>query len=274
VRRLVHLSDLHFGRTHPELLTPLIEAVNGATPDLVAITGDLTQRARRAQFREARAFLDRIEAPWRAVPGNHDVPLDNPILRVLRPFGRYRRYICRDLTPDFAIDGLVVQGLNTVDPFRWQRGRARRRQIAEACAMLSGTDAARVILAHHPFEQDPEDEKALMKHAGKELEALAGCGATLVLSGHLHRWRAEPFVARKSDGRVLQVHVGTGLSTRLRGEENDFAILDIDRDEIGLRRMVAREGAFRQDSATTFRLGPGGWTAEAKVGGIRRRRRP
>ena len=79
--RIAHISDLHFGRTDVELLNPLLAAVNGARPDLVAVTGDFTQRARVSQYREARAFLDRLEAPWMAVPGNHDVSLDNLWMR-------------------------------------------------------------------------------------------------------------------------------------------------------------------------------------------------
>ena len=59
--RLIHLSDLHFGRDRPELMRPLLDAVNGLSPDLVAISGDLTQRAFDSQFRAARAFIDRIE---------------------------------------------------------------------------------------------------------------------------------------------------------------------------------------------------------------------
>ena len=74
MRRIAHLSDLHFGRDRPELLDPLVEAVNDLSPDLAAISGDLTQRARPAQFRAARDFIDRLEAPVLAVPGNHDVP--------------------------------------------------------------------------------------------------------------------------------------------------------------------------------------------------------
>ncbi|PTW50827.1 metallophosphoesterase family protein [Rhodovulum kholense] len=258
--RIAHISDLHFGRTAPELLDPLLDALNADETDLVAVTGDLTQRARTGQFRAARGFLDRIEAPWLAVPGNHDVPLDNPWLRLLRPYARYRRHISADLAPRTQIGTLTVQGFNTVDPLRWQRGKVRRRDLDAACAAFEGAPGPRLAMAHHPFEQAPDTPKRLMKHAAPSLEALARCGADIVLSGHLHRWRAEPFLTREAGRRVLQVHVGTGLSTRLRGQENDFARLAIDGDQIELTRMVAREGAFRPESVTVFRKGLSGWT--------------
>ena len=101
MRTIVHLSDLHFGRTRPDLLEPLVEAVNGAAPDLVAVSGDLTQRARGRQFREARAFLDRLAAPCLVVPGNHDVPLDHLLLRLFGPWRRYCRLIGSELEPGY-----------------------------------------------------------------------------------------------------------------------------------------------------------------------------
>ena len=97
MRSIVHLSDIHFGRVDPLVINPLIEAVNGLKPDLVAVSGDLTQRARSQQFKEARAFLDHLPKPQIIVPGNHDVPLHNVFARFLQPLRKYRRYITDDL---------------------------------------------------------------------------------------------------------------------------------------------------------------------------------
>ena len=72
--RLVLLTDLHFGRAQPDLVQPLLDSVAEAAPDLVVIAGDFVQRARDSQFDMARSFLDRLSAPWLAVPGNHDIP--------------------------------------------------------------------------------------------------------------------------------------------------------------------------------------------------------
>jgi 3',5'-cyclic AMP phosphodiesterase CpdA len=68
MRTLVHLSDLHFGRLDPAVLEPLRRAVHDARPDLVAISGDFTQRARRTQFAAARAFMDTLQPPKLVVP--------------------------------------------------------------------------------------------------------------------------------------------------------------------------------------------------------------
>ena len=83
MRTIVHLSDLHFGRTDDALLTPLASVIAKLAPDLIAVSGDLTQRARTAEFQAARAFLDRLPKPQIIVPGNHDVPLHNVFTRFI-----------------------------------------------------------------------------------------------------------------------------------------------------------------------------------------------
>ncbi len=93
IRTLVHLSDLHFGRIDPALVDPLRRAVNALKPDLVAISGDFTQRARHSQFAEARAFIQSLEAKTLVVPGNHDIPLYDVVERFAAPLVRYRQYI-------------------------------------------------------------------------------------------------------------------------------------------------------------------------------------
>jgi 3',5'-cyclic AMP phosphodiesterase CpdA len=110
---LAHLSDLHFGCIDHTTVRPLIDTVQKIKPDLVAVSGDLTQRARSAQFREARAFLDALPGPQIVVPGNHDVPLYNLFARFLRPLSKYQRYITDDLEPFYADAQIAILGLNT-----------------------------------------------------------------------------------------------------------------------------------------------------------------
>ena len=51
MRTLLHLSDLHFGRVNANLLEPLSAYARALAPDLVVVSGDLTQRARTRQFK-------------------------------------------------------------------------------------------------------------------------------------------------------------------------------------------------------------------------------
>jgi len=260
--RLIHLSDLHFGRDRPELLDPLIEAVNAARPDLVAISGDLTQRARESQFSAARAFINRLDSPVLCVPGNHDVPVHLPLRRFLSPFHNYKRRISRDLAPVVQIPGMTVIGLNTVDLFRWQRGRIRSRQVRRACAIAGRAPEGDLIIlvAHHPFEHAPGTEKRLMRGADKALKKLSGCGVDAILSGHLHIWRTEPFMTRPVGAGILQIHAGTGLSTRQRGEPNDFACIDRDGEVLRVARWIAGPGnRFSESTIRHFGRTEQGW---------------
>mgnify|MGYP001087974630 CR=1 FL=1 len=261
--RIVHLSDIHFGRDRPELLEPLVAHVNGLNPDLVLISGDLTQRARNHQFAAARAFMDRLDAQVLAVPGNHDTPLDNLYIRLMRPWVRFRRHIARDLEPCVSGQDYVVTSLNTTDPLAWQRGKLRASSLRRACSFLSDDSAegkVGIVMMHHPPEHDTDVGKRIMRGADAGLQRLRDCGADIVLCGHLHSWRVAPFRAARS---LLLVQAGTGLSTRVRGEPNDLNLLILEDGAVIIEHHVAQEEhfSFKCDSRSIFRKRDGVWNA-------------
>lgn len=265
--RLVLLTDLHFGRASPDLVQPLLDAVNAASPDLVLIAGDFVQRARASQFRMAQDFLQRLGQDWIAVPGNHDIPLFNLPARILWPRAAYRRWINADTEPHAQTGDVRVVGLDTTSRWHHQRGRITNTQVSRVSEILREEAGRRTVLivAHHPFHQNPEVEKKIMIGAADALETWSECGPHVILSGHLHTWTVEPFVVRKSRSMTLQVHCGTGLSTRLRGEPNDFAVFDIDGDLFHIRRMVAQRDVrnFVELGRYSYRSGDKGWQLES-----------
>ena len=273
MRRLVHLSDLHFGRERPDLIGPLLAAIEVLAPDLVAISGDLTQRARPSQFRAARAFLDSVPAPLLVVPGNHDVPLHLPARRLLAPWRGWRRWIGEELEPTFEDAAMTVVGVNSVDPLSWQTGRLSRRRLARACDRLGLASAAeagprvRVVVVHHPLVHPEGSDKTPIPDAAAALRRLTGCGADLILSGHLHAWHAAAFAEQEDDGSAIQLHAGTGLSTRVRGEPNDFNLVELSPDRIAVTRHVAGTGAYAPAETRTFAPRGEGWTAVPSAGG-------
>src|SRR3954466_6156525 len=113
MRRLAHLSDLHFGRVDPAAVDALLRSLEETRPDLVVVSGDFTQSARTQEFRAARAFLDRLPAPTLAVPGNHDLPQWDPLERLVGPYARYRRFIARELEPVWSDAELAVVGMKS-----------------------------------------------------------------------------------------------------------------------------------------------------------------
>src|SRR3712207_5099719 len=140
MRTLIHLSDLHFGRVDQTLLGPLRDLVHSIAPDVVVVSGDLTQRAKAEQFEEARAFLDTLPGPQIVVPGNHDISLYNVFRRFVKPLDRFKRYITPDLDPMYADDEIAVVGVNTARSLTIKDGRLNKEQVAGIRAQLEGLD--------------------------------------------------------------------------------------------------------------------------------------
>src|SRR5947207_2765430 len=138
MRTIVHLSDLHFGRLDSRVVAPLTAAIGDVAPDLIAISGDLTQRACRRQFAEARAFLETLRFSRLVVPGNHDVPLFDIVRRFVSPLARYQRFIAEELEPIYMDDEMVVLGLNSARSLTFGRGRLSDRQVVKAADRLRG----------------------------------------------------------------------------------------------------------------------------------------
>jgi 3',5'-cyclic AMP phosphodiesterase CpdA len=268
MRTIVHLSDLHFGRLDARIIEPLIDRINAVQPDLVAISGDLTQRARRTQFRDARAFLDRIVFPTLVVPGNHDVPLYNLAARLVDPFGSYRRYIGANLEPSHIDAEMAVIGLNSARALVvGGQGRLNMAQVNDAAARLQSIPAApvKVIVTHHPFDL-PEGfhDEHLVGRARLAMMRLAEVGADLFLAGHLHVSHVGHSAKRyKIAGHsALVVQAGT-LSTRGRGELNTFNVLRFARPDMTIERYSWERGGrtFEQSFEGKFRHTRDGWTA-------------
>jgi 3',5'-cyclic AMP phosphodiesterase CpdA len=263
MRTLAHLSDLHFGRTDPAVIEPLLERLREVRPALVAISGDLTQRARAAQFEEARAFLGRLTAPLLVVPGNHDVPLYRVWERFLSPLGKYRRYIAADLEPSFVDDEIAVLGVNTARALTFKGGRVNEEQIASLRRRLQALPESltKVIVAHHPFDipADPDSDE-LVGRADEAMKAFADSGVDILLSGHFHASSAGETSGRHrfAGHAALAIQAGTATSTRSRGESNAFNVLRIAHDTVELeinawqadarRFAVARAERFRRDA--------------------------
>ena len=270
MRTLVHLSDLHFGRVDPALLQPLRSLVTRLAPDLVVVSGDLTQRARSGEFEAARLFLDALPGPRIVVPGNHDVPLHNVVHRMLRPLDKYRRYITGDLAPHFADAEIAVLGLNTARSMVIKNGRINDEQIAIVRKHFSGLGdhVTKVIVTHHPFDLPAaKDEVHLVGRAALAMQAFAECGVDLLLAGHFHESHAGNTGERYRivGHSALVVQAGTATSTRGRGETNSFNVLRIEHPVIELMRYGWQPdaGEFKPGGYQRFETIGGQWVKSA-----------
>ena len=266
MRTLVHLSDLHFGRVDYSVLEPLVATVWEIKPDVVVISGDLTQRARSQQFKDAREFLDRLPSPQIIVPGNHDVPMHNVYKRFAQPLDKYKRYITDDLAPFYSDEEVAVLGLNTARSLTIKDGRINEEQIATINERLCAfpAEVTKIIVTHHPFDLPEGHNDDLVGRAQLAMEAIARCGADVLLAGHLHISHTGESSARyKIAGHsALVVSAGTATSTRGRGETNSFNVLRIKRPFINVERLSwqPERAAFAPSSTEHFKHTPDGWT--------------
>jgi 3',5'-cyclic AMP phosphodiesterase CpdA len=272
MRTIVHLSDLHFGRVDQALLGPLRDLIHSIAPNVVVISGDLTQRAKSEQFEEARAFLDTLPGPQIVVPGNHDISLYNVFRRFVKPLDRYKRYITDDLDPIFVDEEIAVVGVNTARSLTIKDGRLNKEQVDGIRSQLAGLapNITRIVVTHHPFDLPTSfEEKDLVNRAEMAMEVFAECGVDVLLAGHMHLSHAASTASRyRIDAyAALVVQAGTATSTRGRGEVNSFNLLRVEHERVEIDRYGwdALTKTFRVVATEKF-LRSGNVWAEAAEG--------
>src|SRR5690606_38115383 len=197
VRKIAHLSDIHFGRiAHPKIVDALVDEINGFGVDLVAISEDLTQRARRMQFQAAAAMIAAFRAPTLVVPGNHDVyAWWYPVSRWFRPLHRYRQLITPDLLPTFETEDLSVLGINSAHGRTVKGGKIGLQALRRIDTFFRKQPEStfKVLVVHHHLTQiQALGAHDVARRAKQALESAITVGVDPVLSAHLHISRIEP----------------------------------------------------------------------------------
>jgi len=227
VRHLLHISDVHFGPPHrPDLAEKVLEFAERHKPDVVVLSGDLTQRAKPRQFQEARKFVDRFAVPVVVVPGNHDVPLYRLLERSMRPFHAYQKHFARELEPTWRDDELLIVGINTAHGWTLKEGRVVLKRLREVVEIIGSAPAElfKVIVAHHHLTPPPRfGTQTVARNAFQAISAFSEAGVDLVLSGHQHQTYVTSSEEFYPSGRapVIILHAGTTTSSRGRGSEVD-----------------------------------------------------
>ena len=263
MRQILHISDLHFGPHYiPAVGEGVLRLIERCPPDLVVISGDLTQRAKPQQFREAREFVDKIPVPSVTVPGNHDVPMYRVWERLLAPYGVYRKYFDEEMEPVFEDEEVAVVGVNTAWNLTIKDGRvtpAILRRLDERLASVA-EGKARIVVAHQQLVPPPRfDTQRVLLGADEMIQVLRRHRVDLVLSGHLHQtWIGDTEAYYPTGGPpVLLVHAGTTTSSRGRGKEkrrNTCNWIRIEEGRMGIYhlRWSPTEEVFREESRHFF----------------------
>jgi 3',5'-cyclic AMP phosphodiesterase CpdA len=269
--RIAHLSDIHFGANDPKIVTATVAWLQEQQPDLVIVSGDFTQRARVAQFREAAAWLNKLRASGHsilAVPGNHDIPLYDVVRRFAAPLRRYKKYISSDLCPWFENESVAVLGINTARSLTFRDGRINSEQmdLIEQRFAAVPAEKTRILVTHHPLFAMPigkgsELSEAVGRHEDA-IKAVCRAGVHVALAGHFHRTYAE--AARRmveTAGGALVIQAGTATSVRLRNDElQSFNWIHAHRHEDIELQVIAWDGSgFRRGNHVRFSFAEETW---------------
>lgn len=224
---VLHISDTHFGTERASVVEALVRLAGQQQPDLVVLSGDITQRAQATEFRSARSFVERLGVPVLSIPGNHDIPLFDLWTRLSRPYARYMAAFGSDLEPVHTSHDLMVVSVNTTRSWRHKQGEVSSDQIDRVARLFAdaGDTQLRVVVVHQPVAVTrAEDVQNLLRGHAVALSRWSTAGVDLVLGGHIHL----PYVL-ELQGLVRPmwaVQAGTAVSSRVRkGAPNSVNVL-------------------------------------------------
>jgi 3',5'-cyclic-AMP phosphodiesterase len=213
---MVHLSDIHFSEAYyiPEIADSMIENINLNSPDIVVITGDLTENGLAAEYNGAKNFIERIECKNKViVPRNHDSRNAGYLFfeDIFKARSSFRHF-----------GEVTVVGLDSSQP-ELEEGHIGRENYGwiESTFSVSGF---KVFALHHliPIPRTGRGNNVLVD-AGDVLELLDRSGVNLVLCGHWHI----PWVWRLND--MLVVSAGTICSSKIRGKVSQcYNLIELD----------------------------------------------
>lgn len=271
--KIAHLSDPHFGTILAGTKHGLLTTLADIKPDLVLLTGDITQRARRPQFQAAKRFAREMRpTPVIAVPGNHDIPLYNVFARIFNPYGGFKGLFKNQLEKDFVHGDVLVTGLNSTSRWRHVQGEFEIGRLRRRLANKPVSTKFHIAAFHHPMDcRKPQDEKNLLKNRDAAMELFDQHGVDLIVGGHIH----DPYVTLSKvryplTSRNMMIGVaGTCLSWRIRpGAPNSFNMIEVDTSSVPNKVLIARYDQ-REDKLFTLehvhkfhRQGQEGWAPD------------
>lgn len=235
--KLFHLSDIHFGLEDRRALDWAAECIAREAPSAVAITGDLTMRARSREFQAACAWVTKLRAPVTIEVGNHDLPYFNLFERFFDPYRRFRA-IEALIEREIDLSGIAIVSLKTTARaqwrFNWSKGRVTRKALARTLGAIDALPPGTRVLvtAHHPLVEAGTHGSALTRGGEKALTALARRKVLAVLSGHVHD--AFDLTHETPEGPVRMIGAGT-LSQRIRSTPPSFNELTVTGDDVKVR---------------------------------------
>lgn len=227
--KLIHVSDIHIGATSEAILDAAHRTIKAQSGAVLVVSGDLTQRGSREEFRRARDWVDAVNLPAIAVPGNHDTPLLHAGHRVFKPFERYADYF-GDLTRHLKAGPVRLLPLNTARGWQsranWAEGSVALDQLEDMLSEANEADTIPIMVCHHPFTPFSGAGLRTRTRRGDIASGrLAESPVRLLMTGHVHTPHMDRIKA--SSGEYIALSAGT-LSLRLRSSPPGFNVVDVD----------------------------------------------
>lgn len=231
--KILHLSDLHFGKINEEVLNDLKTYIDQHHDiDLIILTGDLTQRAKKEEFESAKLFLESLRRPIFIIPGNHDVPLYNIFLRFFFPYKKFCHFLGSYAQKYFENDRMALYGVWSTNKFSVSEGRLSGSELQNLQNKFKEIPRHkwRIIASHHDI--NPHKHK----------DALVEIGPHLILSGHVHQSSVVELIP---NAYPLLVSAGTSTSTRTRKEVNSFNVITLKHNQLVIETFLKDNQGFK-----------------------------
>ena len=245
---ILQFSDIHFGVEDRDAMAAVHSFAQSLTPDLTLICGDITQSGKTSEFKDAQNWIRKFPGPKLITPGNHDVPVFNPLHRLFSPFARYNKYIAPLSENIFADNNIIIAPYNTARGIQakldWSLGVVDLDALSNTIKALHDAkpETLKMVAVHHPLiypEISPLQRDT--KNGEAAVQLLSDTNVDAVLSGHVHA----PFVIPRAPGKTKLLSIGSGtLSTRKRGRAPSFNHIVIGDTDINITAIDWEDGKF------------------------------
>lgn len=242
--KIMHISDLHFGMHQEHIIKFFLDDVTVFKPEIILISGDITQRATHSQYQLFADFLTCISAKTLVVPGNHDISLYNFLSRISSPFARYKSYVTPNLIAQTKNDFVRILGVNSVNPYRAKNGKLSASTMDEIRTYFQTPfSGLNILFFHHNFDYLEGLHKPLENYADF-LNYLKESSIDVVCTGHSH-YAHISFIEKNNQYPCALLHAGTLLCQRSKDHLNSYYQIEINEKRCTIHLRVFKEHFFQ-----------------------------
>ncbi|MEN8194741.1 MAG: metallophosphoesterase [Bacteroidota bacterium] len=262
MQKIVHISDIHFGKEDESIVNALLTKINEIAPNVIVVSGDLTQRAKHREYKKVKLFLSKLDFPKVVIPGNHDIPLYNLLGRVINPFRKFDYYFpnCNR----YENEQVSIVGLNSVRNLRWKSGKLTIKDLEESSEELKvkkNAEKLKIVVMHHNLLHLPSNKNSESIFRTKLMQKwIFDNGIDLILFGHDHKSTIKPILFDHDNiFDFILIQAASATSTRRRGNENSFNLIMLENSFMQISIETYEQHKYKTSSRIKFNKQLIGW---------------